>query len=80
MRTFHNIYKLQKHVLLRHQSYLIVLWVTKFTILGDNAPLNLNDTLPRQLTPPDTYIVYMYIPTYMYNVHYIKMYDAHLVF
>jgi hypothetical protein len=22
-RTFHNIYKLQKHVLLRHQSYLI---------------------------------------------------------
>jgi hypothetical protein len=23
-RTFHNIYKLQKHVLLRHQSYLIV--------------------------------------------------------
>jgi hypothetical protein len=22
--TFHNIYKLQKHVLLRHQSYLIV--------------------------------------------------------
>jgi hypothetical protein len=23
-RTFHNIYKLQKHILLRHQSYLIV--------------------------------------------------------
>ena len=23
-RTFHNIYKLQKHVILRHQSYLIV--------------------------------------------------------
>jgi hypothetical protein len=23
-RTFHNIYKLHKHVLLRHQSYLIV--------------------------------------------------------
>ena len=23
-RTFYNIYKLQKHVLLRHQSYLIV--------------------------------------------------------
>jgi hypothetical protein len=23
-RTFHNIYKLQKHALLRHQSYLIV--------------------------------------------------------
>jgi MFS superfamily sulfate permease-like transporter len=23
-RTFHNIYKLQKHVLLRHQSYLMV--------------------------------------------------------
>ena len=23
-RTFHNIYKLQRHVLLRHQSYLIV--------------------------------------------------------
>ena len=23
-RTFHNSYKLQKHVLLRHQSYLIV--------------------------------------------------------
>ena len=22
--TFHNIYKLQKHVLLRHESYLIV--------------------------------------------------------
>jgi hypothetical protein len=22
--TFHNIYKLQKHVLLRHQSYLII--------------------------------------------------------
>ena len=22
-RTFHNIYKLQKHVLFRHQSYLI---------------------------------------------------------
>jgi hypothetical protein len=23
-RTFHNIYKLQKHALLRHQSFLIV--------------------------------------------------------
>ena len=23
-RTFHNSYKIQKHVLLRHQSYLIV--------------------------------------------------------
>ena len=23
-RTFHSIYQLQKHVLLRHQSYLIV--------------------------------------------------------
>ena len=23
-RTFHNSYKLQKHVLLRHQSYLVV--------------------------------------------------------
>jgi hypothetical protein len=25
-RTFHNIYKLQKHVLLRHQSYLLVFY------------------------------------------------------
>ena len=35
-RTFHNIHRLQKHVLLRHQSYLIV-----FTILADNAPLTI---------------------------------------
>jgi hypothetical protein len=36
-RTFHNIYKLQKHVLLRHQSYLIVFMGNKkFTILADN--------------------------------------------
>jgi hypothetical protein len=28
-RTFHNIYKLQKHVLLRHQSYLIVFMGSK---------------------------------------------------
>jgi hypothetical protein len=28
-RTFHNIYKLQKHVLLRHQSYLIVFMCNK---------------------------------------------------
>jgi hypothetical protein len=40
-----------------------------FTIMADNAPLNLNDTLPRQLTPSDTYIVYMYIPTYMYIIY-----------
>jgi hypothetical protein len=39
-RTFHNIYKLQKHVLLRHQSYPIVLRVTKIYDLADNAPLN----------------------------------------
>ena len=40
-RTFHNIYKLQKHVLLRHQSYLIVFMYgyQKFTILAYNAPL-----------------------------------------
>ena len=39
--TFHNIYKLQKHVLLRHQSYLIVFMGNKnFTILADNSPLN----------------------------------------
>jgi len=25
--------------------------------------------LPRQLTPSDTYIVYMYIPTYMYIIY-----------
>ena len=40
-RTFHNIYKLQKHVLLRHQSYLIVFMGNKkITILADNAPLS----------------------------------------
>ena len=40
-RTFHNIYKLQKHVLLRHQLYLIVFMGSKkITILADNAPLN----------------------------------------
>ena len=32
--TFHNIYKLQKHVLLRHQSYPIVLWVAKIYDFG----------------------------------------------
>ena len=40
-RTFYNIYKLQKHVLLRHQSYLIVLMGNKnLRFLGDNAPLS----------------------------------------
>ena len=29
VRTFHNIYKLQRHVLLRHQSYLIVFMGSK---------------------------------------------------
>jgi hypothetical protein len=38
-RTFHNIYKLQKHVLLRHQSYLIVFTGAKIYDLADNAPL-----------------------------------------
>jgi hypothetical protein len=33
-RTFHNIYKLQKHVLLRHQSYLIVFTVNKILRFG----------------------------------------------
>ena len=40
-RTFHNIYKLQKHVLLRHQSYLIVLWVTKIYDFGRYCPFKL---------------------------------------
>ena len=40
-RTFHSIYKLQTHVLLRHQSYLIVLMGNKNLYdLADNAPLN----------------------------------------
>ena len=38
-RTFHNIYKLQKHVLLRHQSYLIVFMGKKIYDFGDNSPL-----------------------------------------
>ena len=39
-RTFHNIYKLQKHILLRHQSYLIVFMGNKnLQFLADNAPL-----------------------------------------
>ena len=39
-RTFHNMYKLQKHVLLRHQSYLIAFMGNKnLRFLTDNAPL-----------------------------------------
>jgi hypothetical protein len=50
VRTFHNIYKLQKHVLLRHQSYRDSFYgLQKFTILADNAPLNIEFTLTYSL-------------------------------
>jgi hypothetical protein len=39
MTIFHNIYKLQKHVLLRHQSYLIV-------FMGINKNLRLWQIMP----------------------------------
>ena len=38
-RTFHNIYKLQKHVLLRHQSYLIVVMGNKNSRFWQIMPL-----------------------------------------
>jgi hypothetical protein len=38
-RTFHNMYKLQKHVLLRHQSYLIVFMGNKNLRLWQIMPL-----------------------------------------
>jgi hypothetical protein len=38
-RTFHNIYKLHKHVLLRHQSYLIVFMGNKILRFWQIMPL-----------------------------------------
>ena len=38
-RTFHNIYKLQKHVSLRHQSYLIVFMGNKNLRFWEIMPL-----------------------------------------
>ena len=38
-RTFHNIYKLQKNVLLRHQSYLIVFMGNKNLLFWQIMPL-----------------------------------------
>ena len=44
-RTFHNIYKLQKHVVLKHQSYLIVFMGNKNLRFLQIMPLYVMRTL-----------------------------------
>jgi hypothetical protein len=51
-RTFHNIYKLQKHVLLRHQSYLIVFMGNTNLLFLQIMPIyGLNQILKWQTSP-----------------------------
>jgi hypothetical protein len=60
-RTFHNIYKLQKHVLIRHQSHLIIFMGNKNLRFWQIMPFKYISEEPFGICKFCIYIVYHYV-------------------